>query len=151
MNKILLIAVAGATVVASANEIVTASSFGWNPTNATKCLQAAFDSGAKKIVVDRQDSPWLVDMVFPRSNTEIVFADGVVVCARPGSMVRTVDNLFRCKGVTNLTLRGEGRRCAGGGHTGAARGELPPAQGLAARRVRDDACRDAGDRLSQGA
>ena len=109
MNKILLIAVAGATVVASANEIVTASSFGWNPTNATKCLQAAFDSGAKKIVVDKQDSPWLVGMVFPRSNTEIVFADGVVVCARPGSMVRTVDNLFRCKGVTNLTLRGEGR------------------------------------------
>ena len=100
--------VAAVAMSASAGDSVTASSFGWNPTNATKCLQAAFDSGAKKIVVDKLDSPWLVDMVFPRSNTEIVFADGVVVCARPGSMIRTVDNLFRCKGVTNLTLRGEG-------------------------------------------
>ena len=27
-------------------DAVTASSFGWNPTDATKCLQAAFDSGA---------------------------------------------------------------------------------------------------------
>ena len=101
--------VAAVAMSASAGDSVTASSFGWNPTNATKCLQTAFDSGAKKIVVDRQDSPWLVDMVRPRSDTEIVFADGVVVCARPGSMIRTVDNLFRCKGVTNLTLRGEGR------------------------------------------
>ena len=109
MNKILLIAVVGATAVASAGEIVKASSFGWNPTNATKCLQAAFDSGASKVIVDKQASEWLVDMVFPRSNTEIVFADGVVVRARPGSMVRNIDNLFRCRGVSNLVMRGEGR------------------------------------------
>ena len=28
-------------------DVVTASSFGWNPADATKCLQAAVDSGAK--------------------------------------------------------------------------------------------------------
>lgn len=108
-ETIVCAAVALAFASPGAEGTVRASSFGWNPTNATKCLQAALDSGARTVVVDRRDSPWLVDMVFPRSNTEIVFADGVEVCARPGSMVRTVDNLFRCKGVTNLTLRGEGR------------------------------------------
>ena len=35
-------------------DFVKASAFGWNATNATKCLQAAFDSGAAKVVIDRQ-------------------------------------------------------------------------------------------------
>ena len=113
MKKVLVAAavVAGAAVCAAASgaDEVKASSFGWNPTNATKCLQSALDSGARKVVVDRQASEWLVNMVFPRSDTEVVFEDGVVVCARPGSMRRIVDNLFRCKGVSNLVMRGEGR------------------------------------------
>ena len=109
MKRLLLFAASMAAAMALADEVVKASSFGWNPTNATKCLQAALDSGANKVLVDRQPSEWLVDTVFPRSNTEIVFEDGVVVRARPGSMVRTVDNLFRCRGVSNLVMRGEGR------------------------------------------
>ena len=110
MNKIVVAMCAAAAVSgASAGEVVKASSFGWNPTNATKCLQAAFDSGAKKVVVDRQASEWLVDMTFPRSNTEIVFEDGVVVRARPGSMIKNVDNLFRCLNVSNVVMRGEGK------------------------------------------
>ena len=100
------IAMVAATGAAAADEVVKASSFGWNPTNATKCLQAALDSGASKVIVDKQASEWLVDMLFPRSNTEIVFEDGVVVRARPGSMVRNVDNLFRCRGVSNLVMCG---------------------------------------------
>ena len=102
-------AVALAFAAHGADETVKASSFGWNPTNATKCLQAALDSGAKKVIVDKQASEWLVDMMFPRSNTEIVFEDGVVVRARPGSMYRIIDNLFRCKGVSNIVMRGEGK------------------------------------------
>ena len=90
-------------------DTVVASSYGWNPTNATKCLQAALDSGAKKVIVDKQASEWLVDMMYPRSNTEIVFQDGVIVRARPGSMKRNIDNLFRCKNVSNIVMRGEGR------------------------------------------
>ena len=99
MNKMAIVAAsvaAAALASAGAEETVKASSFGWNPTNATKCLQAALDSGAKKVIVDRQESEWLVDMMFPRSNTEIVFEDGVVVRAVPGSMKRIIDNLFRC-------------------------------------------------------
>ena len=102
-------AVLSAMAAAGAEDTVVASSFGWNPTNATQCLQAALNSGAKKVIVDKQASEWLVDMMFPRSNTEIVFADGVVVRAIPGSMKRNVDNLFRCRNVSNIVMRGEGK------------------------------------------
>ena len=109
INIVAAVVSAAALAASGADETVKASSFGWNPTNATKCLQAALDSGAKKVIVDRQESEWLVDMMFPRSNTEIVFEDGVVVRAVPGSMKRIIDNLFRCKGVSNVVMRGEGR------------------------------------------
>ena len=112
MNKMAIVAAsvaAAALASAGAEETVKASSFGWNPTNATKCLQAALDSGAKKVIVDRQASEWLVGMMFPRSNTEIVFEDGVVVRAVPGSMKRIIDNLFRLRNVTNIVMRGEGK------------------------------------------
>ena len=86
-GKAFLAAALAARLVAAfgGQDVVTASSFGWNPTDATACLQAAFDSGAKKVVVDRQASEWLVETVYPRSDTEIVFADGVVVRAKPGT------------------------------------------------------------------
>ncbi len=112
-NRLLLwaavYAVASALPVSGAHAgRVAASSFGWNPADATKCLQAALDSGAKRIVVDRQASEWLVETVKVPSNVEIVFADGVSVRAKPGSMVRPTDCLFRLKDVTNVVMRGEG-------------------------------------------
>ena len=88
---------------------VLASSFGWNAADATKCLQAALDSGAKKVVVDRQAGEWLVDTIRVPSNIEVVFADGVVVRAKPGTMIRTTDCLFRFRNVTNVVFRGEGK------------------------------------------
>ena len=90
---------------------VLASSFGWNAEDATKCLQAALDSGAKKVVVDKQASEWLVDTIKVPSDIEVVFADGVVVRAKPGTMKDVTSCLFRCKGATNVVFRGEGRAC----------------------------------------
>jgi hypothetical protein len=84
-----------------------ASSFGWNATNATKCLQAAFDSGAAKVVIDRQDGDWIVEPVFLHSNQEVVIADGVIVRALKGAFKNPNDCLFTARGVTNVVLRGE--------------------------------------------
>ena len=50
----LALAAAAADGPASGRDVVTASSFGWNAEDATKCLQAALDSGAKKVIVDRK-------------------------------------------------------------------------------------------------
>ena len=86
---------------------VLASSFGWNATNATKCLQSAFDSGAAKVVVDRQAGDWIVEPVFLRSNQEVMIESGVVVRALPGAFKHPNDCLFTARGVTNVVLRGE--------------------------------------------
>ena len=85
---------------------VTASSFGWNATNATKCLQAALDSGARRVVVDRQEGDWIIEPVFLRSDQEVVIADGVTVRALKGAFKGVNDCLFTASGVSNLTVRG---------------------------------------------
>ena len=85
---------------------VRASSFGWNATNATKCLQAAFDSGAAKIVIDRQAGDWIIEPVFLRSNQEVVLEASVVVRALKGAYKSPNDCLFTVRGVSNVVLRG---------------------------------------------
>ena len=87
---------------------VKASSFGWDATNATKCLQAAFDSGVAKVVVDRQAGDWIVEPVFLRSNQEVVLEEGVVVRALKGAYKKRNDCLFTARGVSNVVLRGCG-------------------------------------------
>ena len=87
---------------------IKASSFGWNATNATKCLQAAFDSGARRVVVDRQEGDWIIEPVFLRSDQEVVIADGVTVRALKGVFKGVNDCLFTVGGVSNVVLRGEG-------------------------------------------
>ena len=88
---------------------VLASSFGWKAEDATKCLQSAIDSGASKVVVDRQASEWLVETIRVPSDKELVFADGVVVRAKPGSMAGKAECLFRVQNASNVVIRGEGR------------------------------------------
>ena len=87
---------------------VLASSFGWNATNATKCLQAALDSGAAKVVIDRQDGDWIVEPIFLRSSQQVRLEDGVVVRALKGAFKNPNECLFTARGVTNVLLRGEG-------------------------------------------
>ena len=92
-------------------QCVNASSFGWNATDATACLQAAIDSGAKKVVIDRQAGDWIVEPIFLRvSGQEIVVADGVTVRAKKGSFKSRSDCLFRIPGKNRgVKLRGEGK------------------------------------------
>jgi hypothetical protein len=88
------------------SESVKASSFGWNLTNATKCLQAAFDSGAAKVVIDRQAGDWNVEPVFLRTNQEVIIDEGVVVRALKGAYRHPNDCLFTVSGASNVVLRG---------------------------------------------
>lgn len=105
--------VATASVIAlraNAGE-VRASEFGWGAEDATDALQAAIDSGAERVVVDRQKGDWLVRPIFlRRSNQEVVVADGVTVRAKKGEFHALNDCLMSIpRGVSNVTLRGEGR------------------------------------------
>ena len=105
------VAVHTASVPVGTRSSVKASSFGWNAYDATECLQAAVDSGAGKIVIDRQAGDWIVRPIFlRRSGQEIVVADCVTVRAKKGEFKGVNDCLFTIPGgVSGLVLRGEGK------------------------------------------
>ena len=87
---------------------VKASSFGWNAEDSTAALQAAIDSGARKVIVDwRDEGDWVVSPVVLRSsNQEIAIADGVTIRGRRNSGSDAVGLLTIPEGVTNVFLHG---------------------------------------------
>ncbi|MBO4490607.1 MAG: right-handed parallel beta-helix repeat-containing protein [Lentisphaeria bacterium] len=95
------------SLASAAESEVKASSFGFDPANATGCLQKAIDSGAKKVIVDNTGVPWVIGPVKLRSNLELVFAAGVRAEALPGGFRGRNDCMFYGNDVDNVTLRGE--------------------------------------------
>lgn len=89
-------------------ETVKASSFGFDPVDATKCLQAAINSGAAEVIVDKMPSPWIVSPIKGRSNLKLVFEPGVEVKAKKGEFMDGGENLFNFAGRCNVTLVGPG-------------------------------------------
>jgi FG-GAP-like repeat/RTX calcium-binding nonapeptide repeat (4 copies) len=88
---------------------VYADAYGFNPTDATAALQAAIDSGADKIIVRNQGTPWLISRTIQlKSNQEIDFAPDVVVKAKSGSFLKNDLPLFQALGINNIKLVGEG-------------------------------------------
>ena len=96
--------------VSGSDKIVNASSFGWTAEDSTAALQAAFDSGASKVVIDRQAGDWITRPLFiTNSNIEVVIADGVTLKAKRGEYRKKSECLIRITGkVSNVVLRGEG-------------------------------------------
>ncbi len=96
-----------ATTVFGAGKVVKASSFGFNETDATDCIQKALNSDATTVIIDNVGKEYLVRPLFLTSNKEIIFAKGVRVRALPGAYQGTGDALFRGRWVENVTMRGE--------------------------------------------
>lgn len=92
-----------------AEEGVVASRFGYEPQDATEALQRAIDSGAKRVVVDRQESPWILRTIRLRGDLELVLEEGVELLAKKGEFRALGDVLFVARDVDNLTIRGEGK------------------------------------------
>ena len=95
-------------VVAGKRKEARASWWGFNPADSTAALQAAINSGAKKLVVENMGAPWVVDKLQLASNQEIVFAKGVVVQAKRGAFKGAGDSLFSAARKKNITLTGHG-------------------------------------------
>ena len=89
---------------------VKVSSFGYDPEDSTEIIQRAIDSGAPKIVFDRQLGPWVARPLVGRSNIEIVFEDGVELVAKRGEFHGIRDYLLRFECVSNVVIRGLGDR-----------------------------------------
>ena len=96
------------TAQAAASERVVASAFGFDAADSTAFLQAAIDSGARTVVVDKQAGPWVTTPLTLRSDLELVLEEGVEIVAKAGAFLPKGDNLMRAENVENLTIRGEG-------------------------------------------
>ena len=95
---------------ADGKDAVKVSDFGWNAEDATEIVQKALDCGAKRVVFDNKGAPWIVRPVKARSNTAIVFEDGVELLAKKGEFHGKRDYLLDFTGVTNSTLTGVGEK-----------------------------------------
>ena len=85
-----------------------ASWWGFDPEDATACLQAAIDSGARRLIVEDMGTPWVVMPIELRSHQEIVFEEGVELLAKRGEFHGGGDALVSARSVQSVTLRGEG-------------------------------------------
>jgi len=85
-----------------------ASWWGFDKDDATPFLQAALDSGARRVVVDDLGMPWIVRTIRVPSNVEVVFEQGVIVAAKRGEFRGTGDCLFRIDGQDRVKLIGNG-------------------------------------------
>ena len=92
----------------AADETVVASSFGYDAADATDCLQKAINSGAKRVVVDRQAGPWIVRPIALRSNLELVLQEGVEILAKAGEFKSKGETLITAQNAENIVIRGEG-------------------------------------------
>ena len=108
MKRLVMAAAAVAATAAWAKE-VKVSSFGYDPEDSTRFLQAALDSGADRVIVDRQKDPWISKPLFARSNTEILFGDGAEILAQKGEFMGKYDSLLSCIAVSNVVVRGQGK------------------------------------------
>ncbi|MBE6357816.1 MAG: right-handed parallel beta-helix repeat-containing protein [Lentisphaerae bacterium] len=87
---------------------VKASSFGFDPADATECLQKAINSGAKTVIVDNTGKEWIIRPVFLVSDQEIVFEKDVTIRAKKGEFKGVEDSLFTASAKKNIILRGNG-------------------------------------------
>jgi len=85
-----------------------ASWWGFDPEDSTDALQAAINSGAKKLIVDNTGKPWVVRPIKLASNQRIIFESGVEVLAKQGEFKGKNDCLFRSDRGENIALIGYG-------------------------------------------
>jgi len=88
---------------------VDASTFGFDPNDATAALQAAIDTGAHVVFVPNMGTDWIIRPIFLNSsNQEILFEQGVVVTAKKNEFHGTTDSLFTGYDRSGITFTGYG-------------------------------------------
>ncbi|HCG50942.1 MAG TPA: hypothetical protein DE060_17265, partial [Lentisphaeria bacterium] len=98
-----------ADVKAGKTDTAYASWWGFREEDSAEFLQAAINSGAKKVVIDYTGKDWITGktLILP-SNLELVIADKVTVKAKRGAFKGLGDSLFKAPGSRNTMIRGEG-------------------------------------------
>ncbi len=82
--------------------------WGFQPEDATACLQAAIDSGAARVVVPYMGADWVVTPIRLRGYLELTFEPGVVVQAKQGEFKGKGDSLFSAADESHVKITGYG-------------------------------------------
>ncbi|GMW00829.1 MAG: hypothetical protein AMXMBFR84_19660 [Candidatus Hydrogenedentota bacterium] len=82
--------------------------WGFHPEDATDILQAALDSGVKKLVIPFMGQPWITRPLNVPSNIEILFEPGVLLLAKRGEFKGGGDSLLSVMSKENVVIRGYG-------------------------------------------
>jgi hypothetical protein len=93
---------------AGKTKVAHASWWGFDPEDATAALQTAISSGAKKVIVEKMSSPWIVKPIQLASDQEIVFQQGVVILAKKGEFKSRTASLLNASLKQNIRLTGPG-------------------------------------------
>ena len=97
-----------AEVAAGTRTEANAAWWGFDEEDATEALQAAVNSGAKKVIVPSMGKDWIVRPIQLAGDQELVLEHGVVITAKRGEYRGKGDSVFRAQDVANLTIRGKG-------------------------------------------
>ncbi len=89
-------------------KVAHAAWWGYDAKEATAALQAAIDSGAEKVIVEKMSGPWIVDKINLADNQELFFEPGVVVEAKKGAFRGKADALLSAWNKSNIKLVGPG-------------------------------------------
>lgn len=94
-------------VMAGTRQEARVSWWGFDPKDSTTYLQAAINSKVKRLIVDRQASPWMTQPLSGVSDQEIVFESGTELVALQGAFRAKSDCLLSFRDCENVILRGD--------------------------------------------
>ena len=97
-----------AQVVSGTISEARASWWGFDPADSTRYLQAALDSGVRKLVIDKMSGPWIVTPLQGASNQELVFEPGAEILAKADEFKNKVATLLRYSQCRNVKISGAG-------------------------------------------
>ena len=107
MTRICSMFAALAALSAIARE-VRVSSFGFDPEDSTRFIQAAIDSGAGKVIFDRMPSPWVALPLRGASKQELFFEPGAELVAKKGAFRDRNDVLIAFQTAEDVKISGYG-------------------------------------------
>jgi polygalacturonase len=97
-----------AEVLSGQRAEANAAWWGFDPDDATDALQAAINSGARRLRVPNMHSDWIVRPLRLAGDQELILEKGVVITAKRGEYRARNDCVLTARNLANLTIRGYG-------------------------------------------
>jgi len=95
-------------VLAGKRATANAAWWGFQEEDSTEALQAAINSGAKRVLVPNMTKDWIVRPLKLAGHQELILEDGVVITAKRGEYRGSGDSLLNARDLSDLVIRGYG-------------------------------------------